>query len=36
VLSLEDVRGAHQMLAGAPHKRGKILLRIRWPGNQCC
>jgi NADPH:quinone reductase-like Zn-dependent oxidoreductase len=36
VLSLEDVRSAHQMLAGAPHKRGKILLRIRWPGNQCC
>ena len=26
VLSLEQVRTAHEMLAGAPHKRGKIVL----------
>lgn len=26
VLPLEDVREAHEMLAGAPHKRGKIVL----------
>jgi NADPH:quinone reductase-like Zn-dependent oxidoreductase len=28
VLPLEDARLAHEMLAGAPHKRGKILLEI--------
>lgn len=28
LLPLEEVRTAHQMLAGAPHKRGKIVLRI--------
>ncbi|HTQ97283.1 MAG TPA: zinc-binding dehydrogenase [Candidatus Acidoferrum sp.] len=28
VLPLADVVRAHEMLAGAPHKRGKILLRI--------
>jgi NADPH:quinone reductase-like Zn-dependent oxidoreductase len=28
VLSLEQARIAHEMLAGAPHKRGKIVLRI--------
>jgi NADPH:quinone reductase-like Zn-dependent oxidoreductase len=28
VLALENVRAAHEMLAGAPHKRGKIVLRI--------
>jgi len=29
VLPLADARRAHEMLAGAPHKRGKILLRVR-------
>jgi NADPH:quinone reductase-like Zn-dependent oxidoreductase len=28
VLLLEQVRAAHEMLAGAPHKRGKIVLQI--------
>jgi len=28
VLPLADARVAHQMLAGAPHKRGKITLRV--------
>ena len=28
VLSLADARVAHEMLAGRPHKRGKILLRV--------
>jgi len=28
VLPLSDVRTAHEMLAGAPHGRGKIMLRI--------
>ncbi len=28
VLPFEDARAAHQMLAGAPHKRGKIVLRL--------
>jgi NADPH:quinone reductase-like Zn-dependent oxidoreductase len=28
VLRLEDARIAHQMLAGAPHARGKIVLNI--------
>jgi NADPH:quinone reductase-like Zn-dependent oxidoreductase len=28
VLPLEDVRTAHEMLAGAPHKRGKIILKM--------
>jgi NADPH:quinone reductase-like Zn-dependent oxidoreductase len=28
VLSLEQVRTAHEMLAGAPHKRGKIVLSV--------
>jgi NADPH:quinone reductase-like Zn-dependent oxidoreductase len=28
VLPLNDVRTAHEMLAGAPHKRGKIVLRV--------
>ena len=28
VLPFEDARTAHQMLAGAPHKRGKIVLRL--------
>jgi NADPH:quinone reductase-like Zn-dependent oxidoreductase len=28
LLPLEEVRTAHRMLAGAPHKRGKIVLRI--------
>jgi hypothetical protein len=27
VLPLKEVRAAHEMLAGAPHKRGKIVLR---------
>ena len=26
VLPLEEARSAHEMLAGAPHKRGKIVL----------
>ncbi len=29
VLPLEQVRTAHEMLAGAPHRRGKIVLQIR-------
>ena len=28
VLPLEDVRSAHEMLGGAPHKRGKIVLQV--------
>jgi NADPH:quinone reductase-like Zn-dependent oxidoreductase len=28
VLPLEDVRTAHEMLAGAPHRRGKIMLQV--------
>ena len=28
VLPLEEARIAHEMLGGAPHKRGKIVLRI--------
>ncbi len=28
VIPLEQVRSAHEMLAGAPHKRGKIILSI--------
>jgi len=28
VLSLEDARAAHEMLGGAPHRRGKIVLRL--------
>jgi NADPH:quinone reductase-like Zn-dependent oxidoreductase len=28
VMPLSDVRGAHEMLAGAPHKPGKIVLQI--------
>jgi NADPH:quinone reductase-like Zn-dependent oxidoreductase len=28
LLPLNDVRTAHEMLAGAPHKRGKIVLKI--------
>jgi NADPH:quinone reductase-like Zn-dependent oxidoreductase len=28
VLPLEQAHAAHEMLAGAPHKRGKIVLSI--------
>ena len=28
VLPLEEARQAHEMLAGAPHKRGKIVLQV--------
>lgn len=28
VLSLSDAKVAHQMLAGAPHGRGKIVLKV--------
>ena len=28
ILPLNDVRTAHEMLAGAPHKRGKIVLQV--------
>lgn len=28
VLPLEEARGAYEMLAGAPHERGKIMLRV--------
>jgi NADPH:quinone reductase-like Zn-dependent oxidoreductase len=28
VLPLVDVRAAHEMLAGAPHRRGKIMLQV--------
>jgi hypothetical protein len=31
VLPLEEARTAHEMLAGAPHKPGKILLRVAAP-----
>jgi NADPH:quinone reductase-like Zn-dependent oxidoreductase len=31
VLSLADARIAHEMLAGRPHKRGKIVLRVDEP-----
>ncbi len=31
VLPLDDARSAHEMLAGAPHKRGKIVLTTRSP-----
>jgi NADPH:quinone reductase-like Zn-dependent oxidoreductase len=29
VLPLEQARVAHEMLAGAPHKRGKIVLQLK-------
>ena len=28
VLPLQEVRTAHEMLGGAPHKRGKIVLQV--------
>jgi NADPH:quinone reductase-like Zn-dependent oxidoreductase len=28
VLALEEARSAHEMLAGAPHKNGKIVLQL--------
>ena len=28
VLPLDDVHTAHEMLAGAPHERGKIVLKV--------
>jgi NADPH:quinone reductase-like Zn-dependent oxidoreductase len=28
VLPLEQARAAHEMLGGAPHKRGKIVLSV--------
>jgi NADPH:quinone reductase-like Zn-dependent oxidoreductase len=28
VLPLADARTAHEMLAGAPHRRGKIVLQV--------
>ena len=28
ILPLADVRTAHEMLAGAPHERGKIMLQV--------
>ena len=28
ILTLDDAAAAHEMLAGAPHKRGKIVLNI--------
>ena len=28
VLPLSEARQAHEMLAGAPHKKGKIVLRV--------
>jgi NADPH:quinone reductase-like Zn-dependent oxidoreductase len=28
VLPLMEIRSAHEMLAGAPHKRGKIVLKV--------
>ena len=31
VLPLEQARAAHEMLGGAPHKRGKIVLRVAAP-----
>lgn len=31
VLPLADARTAHEMLAGKPHKRGKIVLRVDGP-----
>jgi hypothetical protein len=37
VLPLEEVRMAHEMLAGAPHKRGKIVLTMAFTrsGHEC-
>jgi hypothetical protein len=32
LLPLSDVRTAHEMLAGAPHKRGKIVLEVMAEG----
>jgi len=34
VLPLEEARTAHEMLAGAPHKRGKIVLTMQDPTGQ--
>jgi hypothetical protein len=34
VLTLEQVRIAHEILAGAPHDRGKILLRVKTAAKQ--
>ena len=34
VLPLEDARKAHEMLAGAPHKKGKILLAMQGSTSQ--
>ena len=28
VLPLQEIRKAHEMLSGAPHKRGKIVLMV--------
>jgi len=36
VLPLEDARHAYEMLAGAPHDRGKIMLRVWWGGTNTC
>jgi NADPH:quinone reductase-like Zn-dependent oxidoreductase len=31
VLPLDEARKAHEMLGGAPHKKGKIILRVAGP-----
>jgi NADPH:quinone reductase-like Zn-dependent oxidoreductase len=33
VLPLEQARTAHEMLGGAPHKRGQIVLSVAAPGS---
>jgi len=35
VLQLEDARIAHEMLAGRPHRRGKIVLNIDSGSRNC-
>jgi NADPH:quinone reductase-like Zn-dependent oxidoreductase len=33
VLWLNEARKGHEMLEGAPHRRGKIIIKNRWPDN---
>jgi NADPH:quinone reductase-like Zn-dependent oxidoreductase len=33
VLWLDEARNGHKMLEGAPHRRGKIVIKNRWPHN---
>ena len=34
VLWLDEARRAHEMIEGAPHRRGKIILKTRPNGNR--